>query len=126
MIPSPVANVNPAEIFPTHDVQFVGFILAPYATCTPPTHAPSVAHTILKFVAGFAVADAPRLIFKAHHTGAVVSSLIVLSNHASVSFPKLSLHLIQTFFVPSPDERVIPVAAVHDCQSCGVSHGKEK
>ena len=89
-IPSHALNV--CAILALHVVQFVGLLVFPNATCTPPTPA-SVAHVVFNVTAVLLVAAALLLILNVHPVGDALSCvLLVLVVHALV-LPKLSLAL---------------------------------
>jgi hypothetical protein len=115
-VPSPLGSVNPIDAL--HVVQLVGFAPVPYATCTPPTPEPSVAHVVFKVTLVLFVPVALLFIVNVPHTGAVVSKIIV-SVTSLVVFVKLSRNLIYTVFVPSPFGSVNPMDALHVVQLVG-------
>ena len=87
-----MVNEYPIEIFQIHDVQFVGVVPVPYATCTHPTPLPSVAQIVHKFTQVILVAGSSKLIVKLHPVGAVVSSNIDFARFALIV--DQTLHLI--------------------------------
>jgi hypothetical protein len=74
-------------------VQLVGLLVFPYATCTPPTPAPSFAQVVVSVTVPLLVAAAPLFTVKLPPVGAVVSKIIV-SVTSLVVFVKLSRNLI--------------------------------
>jgi hypothetical protein len=96
----------------------VGLLVFPNATSTPPAPA-SVAQVVVKVAAVPLVFAAPALIVKLPQVGAVVSKIIV-SVVSVLVFPKLSLNLIYTVFVPSPAVNVCARVALHVVQLVGL------
>ncbi len=102
-----------------HHVQLVGPLASPYATCTHHTQA-SVAHVVFKVTCTPLVAIALLLITNDHHTGAIVSKMIV-SEITDVVFHTASLNCMYTVFVPSPVGKVKEIAEAHNVQFVGVA-----
>src|SRR5690606_35233165 len=103
---------------PTHDVQFVGVLVFPYATCTPHTPA-SVAQVVPKLTESKLVAGSSKLIVKLPPVDGVVSRSI-LSLVSILMLPKLLRNLIYTDFVPRTALDVRAILALHVVQLVGL------